>query len=379
MIWTTEELAKRFCVDDLAAAMPPGTRLHGILVSCAEGKMLAAHNEAFLRSRGLLALAAFAKGEIVEAGFQPAALAEQRRRKVEREADAQAEVRRREALAAAAEARQVAMWAEIEAQRARRENDPRHVARRQNRALRERYGIHDFVEEGHYSRLMRVLRNLSQARRLDADDVLWLAGEGRDFRTAEIMCAHHRLEADHFLAEYRQDGDVWCAVNASGHLRKCNAADEAHALLSAIKGNSRQSRKTKAAVCTTHGGVMRDLGHHEDAIRLAEQAHALLDSDYRPCTLLGAVHIETGDMAAGHAWYRKAEERGAPPEHVDSELRAILVRLSPDKRKEAVSQLLEADPRRYGWLKTAFAKAKPDDDRDRDDRVHRARGRTIAE
>src|SRR5690606_8911708 len=150
-------LAERFCVDDLAGAIVPGSRLHGILAACAEGKALSAHNEKFLVSRGLLALVAFAKNDTTEASFRSDARAEQNQRKIDREADARSEIWRREVEAAAAEARQVAMWAKIEAERIRRERDPRNIARREDRALRERYGIHDFVEEGCFGRLMQIL------------------------------------------------------------------------------------------------------------------------------------------------------------------------------------------------------------------------------
>lgn len=52
---------------------------------------------------------------------------------------------------------------------------------------------------------------------------------------------------------------------------------------------------------------MRDLRRLDEAKALASEAHQLTSSDYRPCTLLGAVHIELGELPTGHEWYAKAE------------------------------------------------------------------------
>lgn len=37
----------------------------------------------------------------------------------------------------------------------------------------------------------------------------------------------------------------------------------------------------------------------------------------RTCTLLGAVHIELGDLISGHEWFKKAEQLGAAKALVD--------------------------------------------------------------
>jgi hypothetical protein len=63
---------------------------------------------------------------------------------------------------------------------------------------------------------------------------------------------------------------------------------------------------------------MRDLRRPSEAIQMGETAHSLMPRDYRPCTLLGAVHMEQREFERGHAWYEKARERGAPEESIDS-------------------------------------------------------------
>ena len=72
--------------------------------------------------------------------------------------------------------------------------------------------------------------------------------------------------------------------------------------------------------------------------------------DFRPCTLLGAVHVELGNLTAGWDWYQKAEELGASERSVDQDLRGILRRADKHRREEIQSFLLRADPARYGWV-----------------------------
>jgi hypothetical protein len=169
-----------------------------------------------------------------------------------------------------------------------------------------------FVEEHHFKRLMSILRKLDSKSRLAKIDTLWLKSEGRDYESEEILHAHHRLEADFCIAEYKRTNDPWQAVNASAHLRKCAAPAQAIELLSAIPAVRQEQAKLKSAIRTTHGGALRDLGHFTAALTMGEEAHALLPNNFRPCTLLGALNIELGNFEVGHEWYRMAEARGAP-------------------------------------------------------------------
>lgn len=353
---TPLQLAVRYMVDDLPGSDVPSTRLQNVLGSCSSGKPLSAISEEFLRSRRLLALIALAKGEIDDATFKRCAVAEQEVRRVEARENQLQQSKEAAQESAKSVVRQAAMWAEHEAAKLREARNPRNIAKRRNRELRERFGVDSYVEEDAYSRLMDILKCLESSRRLPDASVSWLAVAGREYRTREIMMAYHDLEAAHFLQEFQTTGSVWTAVTASGHLRKCERSNEAHDLLSKIPNARLNQTKLKSAVFTTHGGALRDLHRYEEAKRLAEDAHTLAESDYRPCTLLGAIHIELGQIGEGHAWYRKAEARGAPPEHVDRELRAILGRLPEPKRTAIIQELIVNDGNRYEWLCSAFGR-----------------------
>lgn len=95
---------------------------------------------------------------------------------------------------------------------------------------------------------------------------------------------------------------------------------------------------------------MRDLDRMDEALALGDQAHALTPRDFRPCTLLGAVNIELGNLAIGWEWYRKAEERGATGRSIDYDLRGILFRANDARRLQIRSFLLREDPARYAWV-----------------------------
>lgn len=179
---------------------------------------------------------------------------------------------------------------------------------------------------------------------------MWLSSVGEDYFSDELRTAYHQLEAEFFASEFKKTRDPWMAVNASGHYRKCDRARDADALLGIIDVEHQRSPKIKSAICTTHGGVKRDLGHWAEALRLGEKAHALQAHDYRPCTLLGAIHMETGNYSIGQEWYAKAVERGATVDSVDQDLHTIFFRADPTRQAEMREFLLIEDPVRYAWV-----------------------------
>lgn len=149
------------------------------------------------------------------------------------------------------------------------------------------------------------------------------------------------------------------AVNASGHFRKCDRSSDAESPLKPIVVEQQKSRKLKSALCTTRGGVMRDLGNLGEAQRLGMDAHAFKSDDYRPCTLLGAIHMEMGEYSVGQEWYAKAVERGATVESVDQDLRSVFFRSAPARQAEMREFLLGENPVRYAWARPRKTSPKP--------------------
>ena len=150
--------------------------------------------------------------------------------------------------------------------------------------------------------------------------------------------------------EWRRTGDLWAAVSASGHWRKADAAQEALAVTEAALAKKPPPPKLCSALKTTRGGAMRDLGRLTEARDLGQDAQLLAPKDFRPCTLLGAVHMELGEFSTGQEWYEKAEKLGAKSHSIDQDLRGILARAVPDLRAKLCAYLLSQDEHRFAWV-----------------------------
>ncbi|WP_186405449.1 cell envelope integrity protein TolA [Candidatus Accumulibacter aalborgensis] len=252
----------------------------------------------------------------------------------------------------AAEAAETARKARVEAAeaaRVARESDPDYIAMMQTRALCREYGI-DLNGQSPPQRMTTILRSVDSGNRLPKEDFVWLKTAGKRYFTEKLQKAYHQKEAEFYASEYSRTLDPWNVVNASGHYRKCDQPERALELLDSFATNRLKHPKIKSAVCTTRGGVMRDLGRRPEALQLGDQAHELQPQDFRPCTLLGAVHMELGDFDSGREWYAKAAERGASEHSIDTELRSIFQRADKASRAAMKIFLLAEDPKRYRWV-----------------------------
>ena len=345
-----EDAVFYYFVDDLPGAHIPATRIRNIIEKFIQGKPLSALTLSHLKNKGLEALYLHLTGCSTVYEFQKAARAEQVKRRqaavvleLDQEAEKQArEIERQARVALASEKAKAIRWA--------REQDPRYIAKIKNKKLRDRYDLDIFIEEDCFAQLMSILRRVDTGKRLTDADILWLSTEAEEYYTDALRLAFHELEAVFYAGEFKKTQDPWMAVNASSHYRKCNQAGMAETLLSPIKVDQLKSSKLKSALCTTHGGVKRDLERWNDAISLGEQAHGLMEMDFRPCTLLGAVYMEMGSYDSGQEWYAKGIERGASERSVDNDLRCIFFRAEKSKQEEMRAHLLSVDPERYKWV-----------------------------
>jgi hypothetical protein len=345
------ETAIRYCVDDFPGAAIPSSRLQNILASLQSGKPVTRLSLTYLQQQNLSALHRFAQGGLTYDEFRELALAERSQRveavQIARQAR-EAEQRVREA---AMQQKLTLAREQGEAARRAQERDPAYIAKVKNQKLRARYGVDTFIEQPCFSRLMKILKSVDAGQRLTEEDFIWLSTTAEQYFSEELRAAYHRLEAEFFVNEFARTRDPWMAVNASAHYRKCNQAGTAKSLLDTISIDDQRSPKLKAALCTTHGGVMRDLSRWNEAKSLGERAHVLRPDDYRPCTLLGAIHMETGSYGLGQEWYAKALQRGATIKSVDQDLRKIFFRADPAKQADMREFLLREDPVRYEWVK----------------------------
>lgn len=236
-----------------------------------------------------------------------------------------------------------------EAARIARESDPEYIAMIQTQTLYRKYGV-SLTDKSLMPRMTNLLQLVDAGNRLPQDELVWLSTEARSHFTERLQKAYHLLEAEFHADQYRRTQDPWSVINASGHYRKCCRAETALELLDSVALDRLKHPKLRSALLTTHGGVMRDLERPSEAIQMGEKAHSLRPRDYRPCTLLGAVHMEQREFEPGHAWYEKARERGAPEKSIDSQLRSIFQQLDAGGREAMKTFLLAEDPHRHCWL-----------------------------
>ena len=228
-----------------------------------------------------------------------------------------------------------------------RESDPVHQARKKRCDM---YRIHCDVDKLPPG-LTAIFEQIEAGKRLREEDFAWLYTEdGKPYRSSALLEACHLLEANFHADNYRKTANPWVALTACKHYRKARHAPLAVELLDQLSPDRTRDRKLQSAILTTRGGAMRDLDRREEAISLGTEAHKLQPENYRPCTLLGALHMELRHFDFGHAWYTKAEQRGAKLQGIDDELRSIYRQADKAGKAAMKAFLLLQDPVRYAWL-----------------------------
>lgn len=202
--------------------------------------------------------------------------------------------------------------------------------------------------------LLPMLNKLKQNQRLNTDNIAWLETEGKKYfqKHSTFYKTYHRLEAEYYVERYKRDKRVWNLVNASSHYRKAQLAETANTLLfsNVLNKIPQKDRKLRAAFWTTFGGVKRDLGKFHDGIKMAIEAHQLAPKDYRPCTLLGALHFEIWDYPTGTKWFDLAEKLGAPQDNTDAEIKSVYHKADKEEKAKLKAYLLNLNPHRYAWV-----------------------------
>jgi len=286
---TLYKIAQHFCLSDIPGATVPATRLSNELDSLHHKRPLTALSLKYLEEQKLTDLHRLATGQITYQTYLAAASAAQQVRK--QAAETERQVKEAERLAKEAEwERKYKLECEAaEAARIARESDPKYIAQMKPQALRRKYGM-DHIDQPLYQPMMDILKRVDSGNRLAEDDFVWLNTAAKQHFTAELRQAYHLREAEFFASEYHRTLGPWNAVNASKHYRKCDQPEKALELLDSVPAGRPKDSKTKSAMCTTRGGVMRDLGQLDEARQLGEQGHEYKPQDFHPCTLLGAVH-----------------------------------------------------------------------------------------
>ncbi|WP_407411918.1 hypothetical protein [Acinetobacter sp.] len=323
-------LCKQYFFDPLKSELLISSRLKEILKKYEEKQSLSKFEEVYIHEYILRSLS----------GFLPE-FQKKIRHKVELERVAEEKIRQEKLRQEAIEEQKLL------------ELDQIYIAKQKEKALLKKYDINEYSSGALPTELSEILNKLENEIRLSQDEAVWLNTVGEKFFSTKVRHKFHRLEANYYLQEYAKNAkNIWNAINASSQLRKCQESLEAEEFLEKISLNSIKDKKLLSAYFTTLGGVRRDLHKVKVAIDNASKAHNLTPDNYRPCTLLGAIYMETYQYTLGHEWYEKASERGATNQSINADLKSIISKMDKAKRNEMIEHLLSLDPHAYSWLRS---------------------------
>jgi hypothetical protein len=218
--------------------------------------------------------------------------------------------------------------------------------------LKNDYGVNQ-RQDALKSPLYAILKKLHAGNRLTDEDVVWL--ESEDLltpATRKIYLAHHALEARFYENEFLCTKDHWKLASASAHYRKAEKPQQALKQTNDLNFKQIKPAKLAAALLTTRGGALRDVGRLDEAEQCALEAIKYFPDSHNPYTLMGALCYDTGRYNEGDKWFEEAVKRGAKPQDQDAEIRRILHKKKDSERKELIDHLLNKDPYRFAWLKT---------------------------
>ena len=322
------DIAAKFLLEDVPGATIPASRLNSILEKVFAQKPLTVFQEDFLRRNGHLALTELSQGLVTYEEFRNRAAQEREIRAAKNEQDAKRAAAEDARRAEISERKNAILFAAKE-RKSERKN--------KLRALPDLFGL-PFIHKSDLNRVNRILGSVVAGCPVGKDDLLWLAAGEGEYWTVALRKAHHKIMAETLQKDWTQTADAWCAVNACGHWRKADCPTEGFAIVQAALVKA-VDPKVRSALYTTGGGALRDLRQFAEAVSFGNEAHALNTANFRPCTLLGAVHIEMGAYPEGAAWYEKAEARGASRTAIDRELQSILLAAPKEDRLQMKNAL----------------------------------------
>ncbi len=155
------------------------------------------------------------------------------------------------------------------------------------------------------NQLCEVLYKLEIGERLHDADVAWLTIKKwfhkGELSKSRIYQHYHSLEAMFCEQEYKRTRGMWHLVNASSHWRKADDPQKALNNTEVLFSDSIKELKLKAALLTTRGGALRDIGELDEAEACAHQAIKFYQKSYHPYTLLGAIFFQTGRYSEGQS------------------------------------------------------------------------------
>ncbi|MCU8072372.1 hypothetical protein [Shewanella sp. SM32] len=207
------------------------------------------------------------------------------------------------------------------------------------------FEIHGVKKNSRVDKLLNQLRK----KPITQEEMAWLSDVG--FYNELIEQKNHIQLAHQHYQNWKQKNMPWELVNASAAYRKGGELKKIRKTLNEQYpfAHSGKDKKLKSALLTTFGGVCRDQEDFTRGIELGHEAHKVTPLNFRPCTLLGAIYLSTGEFDLGHEWYGKAKDRGFTQNAYDNDIKSVYFRAS-DEIKSRLKQNLIATGHKYDWL-----------------------------
>lgn len=218
------------------------------------------------------------------------------------------------------------------------------------RKLQQKYFDHEYLEFNELKRITSIAEKFEKSLRISKADAIWVFSHTKLNPTDEFLRVYHGFEAQDCIADYNKTKNKWKIINASSQYRKGLSSEMAKELLLKYDFSNVADSKLRSAYHTTFGGVERDLGNSSEAINHANTAHSIQTQNFRPCTLLGAIYMESGSYILGIEWYEKATERGAPERGINNELSVIIKKLNKDEQQKMLKAIKHKSNELYKYL-----------------------------
>lgn len=231
-----------------------------------------------------------------------------------------------------------------------------------NRDVRKYFEV-GYIDSSKFTKLMPILIRLYNKKRINEEQKVFLLIEKDEFGDSyfdyeNIYTQYHLIEGDYYLKEFQKHKDIWKLINASSHFRKANQSEKVKKYLENIDKKLLSSLKIESAYLTTYSAVNRDLGNLSRALDLANTAHMKQETDYRPCTLLGAIYFDLQNIEKGHEWFKKAQNLGADNNILLSEIKSLYLKASKEYKVKLEEHFKYANKEIFDWIRTQQKKSQ---------------------
>ena len=197
-----------------------------------------------------------------------------------------------------------------------KEFQKREKLRKEKTKLFVLFNLYD-VKTEHHIRLNSILNLLNKNQKIKDVDVKYL--KTNKYFNECVKNKYYFNKGIFFEKKFKISKNPWFIINSCSNFRKANRLDLASVVLSKINWSDQWKNNLKSAYLTVRGAIKRENNDLSSALSDALYAHKCQPKNHRPCTLLGALYIQTGSYKLGEDWFSKAIFLGASKYEINKE------------------------------------------------------------